>query len=70
MQALQHDMEQGIVPAFTLMLAGMRGSHAERTVRRCPTTGGRLIDLCEMVTIRLCRVEEHPSDQRRDRGIW
>jgi AhpD family alkylhydroperoxidase len=26
MQALQHDMEQGIVPAATLMLAGMRGS--------------------------------------------
>ncbi|MFI0454344.1 carboxymuconolactone decarboxylase family protein [Actinomadura sp. 6N118] len=25
-QALQHDMDQGIVPAATLMLAGMRGS--------------------------------------------
>ncbi|MGP3937459.1 carboxymuconolactone decarboxylase family protein [Nonomuraea sp. KM88] len=26
MQAMQHDMEQGIVPAATLMLAAMRGS--------------------------------------------
>jgi alkylhydroperoxidase family enzyme len=26
MQALQHDMDQGIIPASTLMLAAMRGS--------------------------------------------